>query len=66
MAKAMTYKEFIEYAKKYYDKGGDGYYECWDERAFDEYVDQFGEITKGRALEMFRTMYRITKDFYGV
>ena len=25
MTKTLTYSEFIEYAKKYYEKGGDGY-----------------------------------------
>ena len=65
MAKALTYKEFAEYAKKYYNKGGDAYYECWDEPVFNQYVEEFGPITKSRALKMFRTQYEIERDVAG-
>ena len=65
MAKAMTYNEFMDYAKKHYNKGGDGYFECWDVRTFNEYVELFGEITKRTALGMFRTSYEIEKDEAG-
>ncbi len=27
-SKELSYKEFIDYAKQYYCKGGDGYVEC--------------------------------------
>lgn len=48
-AKALTYDEFMDYAKAHYNKGGDGYYECWGQRQFDDYVELFGPITKRRA-----------------
>ena len=62
MAKALTYEEFIEYAQKYYDKGGDGYVECWGEKEFNCYVSNFGPITYSVALEMFRVDYEIEKE----
>lgn len=64
-AKAMTYKEFIEYALQHYTKGGDGFYECWDERTFNEYVSEFGSITKRQALAMFRLEREIERDMRG-
>ena len=65
MAKGLTYEELMEYAKKHYSKGGDATYECWDERIYNEYVEQFGEITKRKALAMFRLDYEIQKDRSG-
>lgn len=65
MAKALTFEEFIEYAKKHYNKGGDGFVECWEKRDFDEYVRMFGGITKRKALQMFRTDYEIQQDRMG-
>lgn len=62
---ALNYEEFIEYAKAHYTKGGDGYYECWDKRTFDEYVEMFGEITKRKALQMFKESYEIELDRRG-
>lgn len=64
-AKAMTYEELMEYAKQHYNKGGDLTYECWDRQAFDEYVKEFGPITKSKALEMFRRDYDIRRDMMG-
>ena len=64
-AKALTYEELIDYAKKYYNRGGDGVYECWDRRTFDEYVSQFGPITKAEAREMFRLNREIDRDMAG-
>ena len=65
MAKALTYTEFIEYAKKYYEKGGDGYVECWDERDFYEHVQIAGPITKRAAQKMFKLAYEIERDRAG-
>jgi len=56
-AKAMNYEELIEYARKHYNRGGDSVYECWDERTFNEYVKEFGPITKRDALGIFKTCY---------
>ena len=38
----MNYKEFIAYAEKNYNKGGDAIVECWDENQFNEYVAECG------------------------
>lgn len=64
-AKALTYEEFMDYAKQHYYKGGDDFYECWEKTEFNYYVENFGEITKRRALDMFRTAYSIQKDRAG-
>lgn len=64
-AKAMTYEEFMEYSKKYYTRGGDSFYECWDERDFDEYVKNWGGITKSKALAMFRENLDVERDMAG-
>lgn len=50
----MKYAEFIELAKANYTKGGDSFYECWDERTFAEYEEMSGKITKKSALRMFK------------
>ena len=53
MAKILTYEELIELAKKHYNEGGDGVYECWDKMVFDSYVKLFGPLTEKKALAMF-------------
>ena len=45
----MNYKEFMAYAQKNYNKGGDAIVECWEEKQFDEYVAECGRMTKERA-----------------
>ena len=50
----MSYEELMAFALKHYNEGGDGVYECWDKRTFDEYVAEFGPITKSKALKMFK------------
>lgn len=60
---ALTYNEFMELAKENYNKGGDQFYECWDEAMFNSYVSQFGHVTKTKAKEMFRTAYAVRKDY---
>ena len=62
-AKALTYDELIEYAKKHYNKGGDSVYECWDERTYNEYVKEFGPITKRVALDMFKLYYDVNREW---
>ena len=51
--RALTYAELMALARENYNKGGDGYVECWDERTFAYFVKEFGPITKARALQMF-------------
>ena len=58
----MTYEELMTLALKHYNEGGDGVYECWDRQTFNEYVAEFGEITKKDALGMFRTWSGVCAD----
>ena len=51
--KGLTFEELIELAKKYYNKGGDGVVECWDENTYNTYVGQFGPITRKVAMSIF-------------
>lgn len=60
--KALTYEEFMEYARKHYNRGGDGCFECWDRRVFDDYVKECGAMTKSRALDLFRQYYWDCRD----
>ena len=62
MKKELTYNEFMELALKNYSKGGDSYYECWEDYQFNDYVKEFGAITEARALEMFSRNYDIEQD----
>ena len=62
MTKNLTYKELIDLAKKYYNRGGDGFVECWDEAMFNDYVKDFGPITKAKALRMFETNVETSYD----
>lgn len=50
---ALTYGQFMALAQANYNKGGDGYAECWDDRTFAYYVHEFGPVTEAGALEMF-------------
>ena len=52
----MTYKELMEFALLHYEEGGDFIYECWDERTFNDYVAEFGDISKSKALEIFKQL----------
>ena len=36
--RALTYAELMALARENYNKGGDGYVECWDERTFAYFV----------------------------
>lgn len=65
MAKILTYEEFMDYAKKHYERGGDSYFECWDERTFAEYTAKWGGITRSEALKMFRRELDHERDVAG-
>lgn len=62
-ANAITYDEFIELAKANYTKGGDSFYECWDERTFNDYVKMFGPVTEKKALQMFEDEAEISAEY---
>lgn len=51
--KVLTYNELMELAKEFYNEGGDGIYECWDERTYNEYVQEFGPITVETTFMLF-------------
>lgn len=59
----MTYEELKAFALKHYEDGGDGVYECWDRKIFDEHVAEFGVITKEKALKMFHQYNEICKEY---
>lgn len=59
----MSYDELMAFALAHYSEGGDGVYECWDKRTYDEYVAEFGPITKSKALKMFREHDSIVKEY---
>lgn len=63
--KELTFEELMRLALKYYDQGGDGVAECWDEEMFDNYVELFGPITKARALRMFKDDKEMYDDMMG-
>lgn len=60
--RALTYDQFMKLARENYDKGGDGYVECWDERTFAYFVKEFGSITKSRAFRMFAEAFDEEKE----
>lgn len=55
--KSLTYAEFMELARKNYTKGGEVFFECWEEYQFDDYCNMFGAITEKKALQMFKMGY---------
>ena len=59
---ALTFAELMALARENYDKGGDGYVECWDERTFAYFVKEFGPITHARALQMFAAAFDEEKE----
>jgi len=63
MNKPLTYDELMALALKHYSKGGDNFYECWNEKTFDEYTREFGPMTKEKALEMFRLNLAIWNEY---
>ena len=65
MEKVLSYGELIALAKAHYSEGGDGIFECWDERDFDRYVAEFGGITEEIALEMFRDSKDMADEIAG-
>lgn len=55
--KILSYGEFMELALKNYAKGGEVFYECWEEYQFNDYVKLFGAITEKDAMKMFKRGY---------
>lgn len=63
MKTVLTYEEFIKLAEQNYTKGGDTYVECWDKRDFERYVEEFGVITKTKALRMFKLQKSLDDEY---
>ena len=61
----MNYQEFMAYAKKNYNNGGDAIVEYWDEKLFDEYVAECGAMTKECADALMGTYEEIRADQEG-
>ena len=59
----MTYEELMEFALAHYEEGGDGVYECWDRRTYNEYVTELGAITEEKALKMFEEYSSIVAEY---
>lgn len=58
----LTYEELMELARKNYNKGGDSVYECWGKEEFNEYVKEFGPITKEKAYKLFGMYDEVNRD----
>ena len=63
---ALTFDQFIALAEANYNAGGDGYVECWDERTFAYFVEEFGPIPKERALQMFAAALDEEKEEWAI
>ena len=42
----LSFGELKSIAKDKYNEGGDGVYECWDQKTFDDYVQMFGPVSR--------------------
>lgn len=62
MTKTLTYRELVELAEEYYNRGGDAIVECWTEEMFNNYVEMFEPITKEKALRMFEMYVETAYD----
>ena len=61
----MNYQEFMAYAKKNYNNGGDAIVECWEEKQFDEYVAECGPMTKECADDLMGMYEEVRADEEG-
>lgn len=59
---ALTFDQFLALAEANRGKGGDGYADCWDERVFRYYSENFEPITKAAALAMFASALDVEKE----
>jgi hypothetical protein len=60
--KGLSFKEFQKIALENYNNGGDSFYECWEERDFNEYVEEFGPITKTKFMKMIKTQQEVDRE----
>lgn len=59
----MSYEEFMKLALEHYNEGGDCAYECWGEAEFNDYIKEFGAMTKKEALSLFAMYYSTRYDY---
>ena len=52
----LSFGELMSLAKDNWSKGGDGIYECWDQRTFDDYIKEAGPISREDAFHLFALM----------
>ena len=62
MTKNLTYNEMLVLAEENYYKGGDCFVECWTEEMFNNYVEEFGPVTKEKAMRMFEMYVETAYD----
>ena len=60
--KPISYEEFQALGHKYYTKGGDVIVECWDEQAYNEYCEMFGQMTERGALNLIGMYDEVEKE----
>ena len=65
MKNTLSFEEFKKLAMEHYNEGGDSIVECWDQKVFDEYVAEFGAMTKKKALYMFKVNKSYENDIMG-
>ena len=65
--KTLTYKEAQKLALAYYNQGGDSFYECWDEKEFNEFLEIEGREhwTVGLMKSMFNMYDEVDRDMRG-
>lgn len=64
--KTLTYREAQKLALAYYNQGGDSFYECWDEKEFNEFIEIEGHpMTVGGMKSMFNMYDEVDRDMRG-
>ena len=64
--KVLTYREAQRLAMAYYNQGGDSFYECWDEKEFNEFIEIEGRpMTVGFMKSMFNMYDEVDRDMRG-
>lgn len=64
--RVLTYKEAQRLAMAYYNQGGDGFYECWDEKEFNDFLEiEGGQMTVGRMKSLFNIYDEVDRDMRG-
>ena len=62
MEKIITVEEVKKLALKYYEDGGDGVVECWEDYQIKEAIEFEGMTKEADWLKMFGCYYAVTED----